>query len=1009
MGGGARQEFTLRTHFTVPKDWRAPVVLLLPIGNDRRDVKAFKSDCNCVLGMAEDDLLAFLPLVPNHVEVMAYIDGHAYQAMDAYHREILLPGCWCDGHQHSLALQGHLEQGPALMGQPEIVQISQSTRDFATSARVVLDVIQELEEHDPIRVGLSNTLDEAFRLLDLHEPMGEDFYNSIKGAQQFLDQGLAAAGPPLDVDVVAMGQAHIDVAWLWRAHRTRVKAARTFINVLRLMEQFPEYHFSQTQPLLYEYMEQDYPEIFDAIKQKVAEGRWEPISGMWIEPDCNLSGAEALARQFLLGRAYFREKFGPGADSPVIYLLDAFGLPASLPQLALQAGLKFFTTSKIGCSQYNRLPYDTFRWQGLDGTQILTHLNTIPDADGRACNTISDQSARAILGAWRNYQEKELHSELLVYYGWGDGGGGPTRELLENSRRLARHPGVPRVRLGKAIEFFERLEAHAERFPVWNGELYLEYHRGVYTSQAQLKRANRKCEFLLHDAEFLATWAFLAIGYPYPQAELTRAWKLLCLNQFHDIIAGGCTAQVNADTLLDYAVIRSIGERVRDTALEALSRRIPKAASFVAVNPTSFGGQHIGLLRERLGEGQTLAPLSSDEPLVVQTVENGTLVAVPDMEPYGLVALALKQGRAQLLPEALKSSLLNRGVAVLENDLLRIEFDDFGAMTRLFDKGVSREVIPAGQRANLLQAFQDRPINRDAMNIEIYYEEKQWNLAQAASLTPIEHGPLRAGLEIRRRLLNSEMVQRVYLYRGSRHIDFETKLHWADRHVLLKVAFPVDILSPVATYDIQWGNVERPTHRNTSWDYARFETCAHKWIDLSEGSYGVSLLNDCKYGHDVHGNVLRLTLLKCASFPDPNAEQGEHCFTYSLLPHTGDWRGVTAAVGYALNDPLILKRVNSSGVDNGLSRSLVRVDKANVIIETVKEAEDGRGLIVRLYENERSRGEVKLTTGFRLGSAYQCNLLEENQHPLQIAPHELGFMMKPYQILTLRLVPDTQD
>jgi alpha-mannosidase len=253
------------------------------------------------------------------------------------------------------------------------------------------------------------------------------------------------------------------------------------------------------------------------------------------------------------------------------------------------------------------------------------------------------------------------------------------------------------------------------------------------------------------------------------------------------------------------------------------------------------------------------------------------------------------------------------------------------------------------------------------------------------------------------------MVQRVYLYRGSRHIDFETKLHWADRHVLLKVAFPVDILSPVATYDIQWGNVERPTHRNTSWDYARFETCAHKWIDLSEGSYGVSLLNDCKYGHDVHGNVLRLTLLKCASFPDPNAEQGEHCFTYSLLPHTGDWRGVTAAVGYALNDPLILKRVNSSGVDNGLSRSLVRVDKANVIIETVKEAEDGRGLIVRLYENERSRGEVKLTTGFRLGSAYQCNLLEENQHPLQIAPHELGFMMKPYQILTLRLVPDTQD
>jgi len=1008
--GAFQQDFTLRTHFTVPKHWRMPVILSLPIGNDQRGVKAFMSDWNGAVGIAEDDLLALPPLVPNHVEAMAYIDGHAYQGMDAFHREILLPARCCNGYQHSLALQGHIEQGPALMGQAEIVQVCQPTRDFATSARVALDVIWELEDHDPIRVRLLNTLDQAFRQLHLHEPLGEDFYNSIRDAQSVLDRGLAKAGSPLDVDIVAMGQAHMDVAWLWRVRRTREKTARTFTNVLKLMEQFPEYYFSQTQPLLYEYVQQDHPEIFDEIKQRVAEGRWEPISGMWIEPDCNLSGAESLVRQFLLGRAYFQREFGPGADSPVLFLLDAFGLPASLPQLTVQAGLRFFTTSKIGCSQYNRLPYDTFWWEGLDGTRILTHLNTVPGPDGRACNSISDQSPRAIRGAWKNYQQKDLNSELLIYYGWGDGGGGPTRELLENSRRMARHPGVPRVRLGKAIEFFENLETHAERFPVWNGELYLEYHRGVYSSQAQLKRANRKCEFLLHNAEFLAAWASQVTGCSYPSAELTRAWKLLCVNQFHDIIAGACIAEVNADTLVEYEAIRSIGKEVQDAALEALSCQIPKTVSFVAINPISFGGHHIGLLPERLEVGQTLTKLDSSEPLVVQAVENGTLVAVTSMEPYGGVALVLKEEPSQSrLPEVLKASRCDQGGAVLENDLLLVELDDSGALTRLLDKGIGREVLPAGQRANLFQAFQDRPLNRDAWNIEIFYEEKQWDLAGPSSLTPIEHGPLRAGMEICRRLLSSEMVQRVYLHRGSRRIDFETKIVWQDRHVLLKVAFPVNILSPVATYDIQWGNVERPTHRNTSWDYARFETCAHKWIDLSEGNYGVSLLNDCKYGHDVHGNILRLTLLKSASFPDPNAEQGEHCFTYSLLPHPGDWRGVTAAASYSLNNPLILKRVKPSGTGCMIPRSLVAVENANVIIETVKQAENGQGLVVRLYENERTRSEVKLTTGFRLARAFQCNLLEENEQQLQVGGNESTFMIKPYQILTIRLVPASQD
>ncbi len=976
--GELRQDFTLRTTFTVPTDWQAPVALFLPIGNARQFV---------------------------HPEALAYIDGQAYQGLNAYHQEILLPPRWCDGAAHVLALPGWFGIGdePVLMGQPEIVQVHQPTRDFVAAARVALGVLKELDEHDPVRARLLNALDAAFRQLHLREPFGDGFYSSVQGAQQTLDDALAAAGPPLLVDIIAVGHAHLDIAWLWPISQIRRKAARTFSSVLRLMEQFPDFHFTQSQPQLYRYIAEDHPNIFEQIQTHVAEGRWEVTGGMWVEADCNLSGAESLVRQFLLGRRYFREHFGD-AETPILWLPDVFGYPWALPQLIEQTGLKYFMTTKLSWNQYNRLPYDSFWWQGLDGTRVLTHFITTPDTVGNPYNTYNgDLSPRQIIGAWRNYRQKETHAELLTAFGWGDGGGGPTREMLENSQRLADHPGAPRVRLGSAGEFFQNLAARAgERLPVWNDELYLECHRGTYTSQARIKRANRKSEFLLHDAEFLAAWAAVATDYAYPHAELARAWELLCLNQFHDILPGSSIGQVYKDSARDYETIRAIGEQVREAAMAALARLLPAATAFVAVNPTSFGGWHIGVLSERLPEGQMLADLTSGEPLVTQPVEEGTLVKVHHVDPYGLIALAVEDTPPPP-PAGMLVARVGDGDAVLENDALRVEFDVAGDVIRLFDKIVGREVLPPGQRANVFQAFEDRPLNFDAWEIDIFYEDKQWTAEPAHSLTVIETGPLRAGLEIRRRLLNSEIVQRVYLYRGDRRLDFDTWVDWRERHVLLKVAFPVDVLSPAATYDIQWGNVQRPTHRNTSWDWARFETCAHKWVDLSEGNYGVSLLNDCKYGHDVQGNVLRLTLLKSATYPDPDADQGEHRFTYSLLPHTGDWRAGTVPASYALNDPLLVRRVNGGGGDT--PQSLVAVDAPNVIIETVKQAEDGRGLIVRLYENERSRGPVTLRVGFPLAGAYRCNLLEENEASLPVVGNTVPLMVRPYQIITLRLVP----
>lgn len=989
------QNFSLRTTFRVPTDWQPPVALLLPIGDAHQFV---------------------------HPEALAYIDGQVYQGINSRHQELLLPSLWHDGAAHVLALHGWTGTGsePVMMGQPEIVQIHQPTRDFVAAARVAVGVLRELDKHDPTRARLLNGLDEAFRQLDLWEPVGGGFYESVAAAQQVLDEALATAGPPLDVDIIAVGHAHIDVAWLWTIGQTRRKAARTFSSVLRLMEQFPDFHFLQSQPQLYQFVAEDHPDIFEQIREKIAAGRWEPTGGMWVEADCNIPGSESLVRQFLLGRCFFRKHFGD-SETPILWLSDSFGFPWALPQLIKQAGLKYFMTTKLSWNQYNRFPYDSFWWQGLDGTRVLTHFITTPDVEGSRYNTYNgDLSPRLVIGTQRNYQQKEIHNELLTAFGWGDGGGGPTREMLENSQRLADHPGAPHVRLGTAGEFFQNLEAQAgERLPVWNGELYLEYHRGTYTSQARSKRANRKSEFLLHDAEFLAAWAALATDYKYPHAELTRVWELLCLNQFHDILPGCSIGQVYADSARDYEIIHTIGEQVRETALTALARLLPEETAFVAINPTSFpagasrpeafGGRHIGTLPEQLAEGQTLIDLASGEPLVTQPVEDGTLVEVLHIDPYGLVALGSEDTPSPLPAGMLTAHLVN-SVAVLENETLRVEFDAAGDITRLFDKTAGREVLLPGQRANVFQAFEDRPLGGDAWDIDIFYDDKQWTAEPARSLTIIEQGPLRVGLEIRRRLLNSEIMQRVYLYRGSRCLDFDTWIDWRERHVLLKVAFPVDVLSPLATYDIQWGNIQRPTHRNTSWDWARFETVAHKWVDLSEGNYGVSLLNDCKYGHDIHDNIIRLTLLRGPTYPDPNADQGEHRFTYSLLPHRGNWRAGTVPAAYALNDPLIVRRVLGEGGDRRSTRlSLLAVDVPNVVIETVKQAEDGQGLIVRLYENERCRGPVTLRVDFPLVSAYRCNLLEENEATLVVTRDTVHFTMKPYQIMTLRLIPALED
>ena len=536
--GELRQDFTLRTTFTVPADWEKPVALTLPLGVSK-----------------SLEALSFL----YGPEALAYLDGVACQGVDPNHQELMLPDQVLDGEEHQLALHGWtgIKDERYEMGLARLAQIDQPTRDFLTAAGTALEVVRLLPENNPVRANLLNILDAAFLLLDLREPLGADFYASVHPAYRALKQGVANAGPPMDVVVTGVGHAHIDVAWLWTLSQTRRKVARSFSTALRLMEQYPEFIFTQSQPQLYQYIAEDHPEMMAQIKERVAEGRWETIGGMWVEADCNLTGAEALARQFLLGRHYFLETFGV-RESPVLWLPDVFGYAWQLPQLIQEAGLSYFVTAKLSWNQYNRMPYDQFWWQGLDGTKILTYFITTSKPGWWGATYSADLSPEELFATWDGSQQKELRNEFMIAYGHGDGGGGPTREMLDGSRQMAAHPGLPRVQLRRAIDFMERLERDSgDKLPAWNGELYLELHRGTYTSQARNKRENRKCEFLLHDAEFLAAWASLSGDFAYPHDQLRRAWELLCLNQFHDIIPGSSIQQVYVHSLRDYEEIQT--------------------------------------------------------------------------------------------------------------------------------------------------------------------------------------------------------------------------------------------------------------------------------------------------------------------------------------------------------------------------------------------------------------------------------------------------------------------
>lgn len=929
-------------------------------------------------------------------QFLLFVDGKVTQGIDMNHRDVLLTRCAKAGETYRLELQAytgilHTEFNLIV----DLREIDPEIQGLYYDLAVPLQAFPRLEPDGKPRRDLERVLNDAVNLLDLRHPYDGNFYQSVSEARAFLKQALYTdlAG---DDDVIAtcIGHTHIDVAWWWTVAQTREKVCRSFATVLKLMEEYPDYKFMSSQPQLYYFLKERYPELYEQIKKRVAEGRWEPEGGMWVEADCNLTSGESLVRQFLYGKRFFKEEFG--ADNRILWLPDVFGYSGALPQIMAKCGIDYFMTTKLAWNQFNKMPYDTFRWRGIDGTEILTHLITTLGVGQDEKDFFTTYNGMlhpdAILGGWHRYQQKDINNDILISYGYGDGGGGPTREMLETSSRMDKGiEGVPKVRQAFARTYFDELKERVEgnkRLPTWEGELYFEYHRGTYTSMARNKRSNRKAELHMMDLELLGVLADPKAAYP--DAELDGLWHGILINQFHDILPGSSIHEVYEVTKKEYEEMEAQISVLTDERVRAL---ICEGEGVTVLNTTGFERDDV----VELGDCDAEALLDENGSVYpVQQTRKGAVAFVKDLPSKGYKTFGKVSAGEEKRPFCLSPDS-----HALETPFYQVVFDENGCIGQIYDKENDRNVLKPGEAGNLMRVYEDKPIYYDNWDVDIYYTEKFWDVTDLRGFSWVEMGPVRATLRLERQFSHSTITQEIHFYADLRRIDFETTVDWKEHQSLLKVHFPVDVHTDEATFEIQYGNVTRKTHRNTSWDKARFESCGQKWMDVSEGHYGVSLLNDCKYGHSVKDSCIGLTLIKSGTEPNPTTDQEMHFFTYSLYPHAETWKAAgTVPQAFFLNQPALV----SKGGKPGESFSLASLNVPNVVLETVKKAEDGDGVILRMYECENARTPVTLTFNRPFASAESCNCLEEpDGEPVKVDGNKVSFLVKPFEIKTIRI------
>ena len=751
-----------------------------------------------------------------------------------------------------------------------------------------------------------------------------------------------APRPPVTVDldpghrIAAVGHAHIDTAWEWPLREGKRKCARSWATQLELMDEFSDYVFACSQPAQYAWIKESYPDLYARIKQKVASGQWEPVGGMWVEADCNLPSGEALVRQLLHGKRFFIEEFG--YETKIVWLPDVFGYPGNLPQLIKESGCDYFLTQKLSWNDTNPPEHHTFWWEGIDGTRVFTHF---PPADTYNGDFSRDELEYSL----RNFKDRSRSADSLYLFGYGDGGGGPTEDMIESAHRS----GVP---IAHAAEFFDRASAGAHDLATERGELYFELHRGTYTTQARTKRLNRQAQTALREAEM---WS-VAAG-DYPAEELHGLWQTLLLNQFHDILPGSSIDWVYEEAERDLANVAYAGTRAAVRAIKKVS-----------------------------GDGYRTAVFNVNSHRRREVIEFGHRLRLVDAPACGWAVQT-----EQSIYDDQRVRVSERG---LENDALRVRWDERGLLVSIWDKQAHREVLSGP--GNLLQVHDDNPKRWDAWDLDPEYIDSKTDLVELVDQTIEEPGGLRGAVRFTRRYGRSRITQRMVLDAGLRVLRFECEVDWREVHRLLKVAFPVTVSAREAQYEIQFGHLARPTHAETSQAKAMFEVCAQRWADLGDQAYGVALLNDSKHGYDIRGSVMRLSLLRSPTHPDPTADQGLHHFTYALLPHRGDFR--TAGVIEAAEDLNAPLRAVFTDLPDGERLSLVEVDTPQVIVEGIKRAEDSNAVVVRLYEAWGRPCRARLKTNFASRRVTVCDLLERERAEASL---ELDF--RPFQVVTLKL------
>ena len=795
---------------------------------------------------------------------------------------------------------------------------------------------------------------------------------------------------PAEGNVWLTGHAHLDLAWLWPLEETRRKARRTFYSVVGLMASYPELHFNQSSAQVYHWIEQDDPALFEKIQGLVREGRWDVVGGMWVEPDGNLPAGESWVRQLLFGQRYFQSKFMQGAM--VAWLPDSFGFNGNLPQLLLSAGIPYFFTHKLTWNERNPFPYDLYWWEGIDGSRVLAHSFTNPE------NGYNGRLTACEVGeTWRRFRAKSSHDCTLFAFGYGDGGGGPTAEMLERFRRLRDFPGLPYLQMGRLAEFYRNIATRS--LPVWIGEKYLEYHRATFTTQGRVKLLHRQLEHALVEAETASTLALLGRQKPYPEEAFRLLWQTLLLNEFHDILPGSSIHTVYKTAERQLAAALEECSDIRDSALhpDKGNREEEHSAHFEGLI-WNLQMDDRPLMAEITAEvhGSLRVIATAEKEVATQQLDDGRLLIwVDEVLVPQLGALPIRSVPGE--PVAIRSSIQAHPLE-LESENLRLQVNADGTLASLFDKEGGREIL-AG-RGNQLWLFTDLPRQFDAWDIDASYSDEGIELCCDTPPECIETGPLRGAIRVRRQHEQIEIIQDYRLSRGSRLVEIRTRVRWHGRRRFLRALFPLEIRTHETWAETAFGAVARPNHRNTPWDNARFEMPMHRWADVSEPNYGVSLLNIGKYGYNINGNVLGISLLRSSIYPDPYADEGDHEFVYAIYPHSGTWRNGTIQAARRLHSPLRFAAMR----DAKLQPSLLRLHGDPVELAALKKAEDSPDIILRLYEPHGNRANTTIETAQSLRNASLVSILERSDQLLAVEDeHRIKLSFRPFQMISLKL------